>query len=82
MSRPQRRTPRLKHFDYATEGAYFVTVCVAGMRCILGDVIDGEARRSSLGSLVASEWRLVPERWPGRDKSRPYTAWLGRSRPA
>jgi REP-associated tyrosine transposase len=67
LSRPQRRSPRLKDFDYATEGAYFVTVCVEGMRCVLGDVIGAEVRLSQLGSLVAGEWSQIPERWPGAE---------------
>ncbi len=35
---PKRRHPRLKAFDY-TQGWYFVTVCTAGKRKILCDVV-------------------------------------------
>jgi putative transposase len=65
LSRPQRRSPRLKDFDYASVGAYFATVCVSGMRCIFGAVVDDDVRLSRLGSLVAAEWRQIPERWEG-----------------
>ena len=63
MSRPQRRSPRLKAFDYATEGAYFITVCAAGMRCVFGVVESAEAHLNPLGRLVAAEWQAIPERW-------------------
>ena len=37
-----RRTVRLKHFDYSNNGAYFITICVKNMKCVFGDVIDGK----------------------------------------
>ncbi|MBZ0108790.1 MAG: hypothetical protein K8F52_08970 [Candidatus Scalindua rubra] len=35
-----RRSIRLKGYDYSQAGAYFVTVCVQGRRCLLGNVDD------------------------------------------
>ena len=31
-----RKSPRLKHFDYATPTMYFVTICTHGMVCLFG----------------------------------------------
>ena len=31
-----RKSPRLKHFDYATPTVYFVTICTHEKRCIFG----------------------------------------------
>jgi putative transposase len=31
-----RTSPRLPDYDYAHPGAYFVTACVQGRRCVLG----------------------------------------------
>ena len=39
--RPVRKHPRLKDYDYSSDGYYFVTMCVDGMRQILGKVDVG-----------------------------------------
>jgi len=31
-----RKSPRLKHFDYATPTVYFITICTYEKRCIFG----------------------------------------------
>ncbi len=36
-----RRPMRLPEYDYGANGAYFVTVCTEGKRCILGHVVGG-----------------------------------------
>ena len=36
---PKRKSTRLKGFDYSTEGAYFVTICVNDRKPILSEVI-------------------------------------------
>ena len=38
---PKRRRNRLENYDYATPGAYFVTVCVKEHRNLLGKVVVG-----------------------------------------
>ena len=40
--RHQRRTIRLKGYDYTRAGAYFVTLCTWNRACLFGDVVDGE----------------------------------------
>ena len=47
---------RLKGYDYAEAGAYFVTVCTKGMQCWFGDVVNGEMQLSAIGNIVADEW--------------------------
>ena len=36
---PKRKPTRLKHFDYSSQGAYFVTICTKERRCILSRVV-------------------------------------------
>lgn len=55
-----RRHPRLRNFDYASPGAYFVTVCVRDRACVLGSVAGGIVRTGELGRLVAACWRRLP----------------------
>ncbi len=51
---------RLKDWDYAGAGWYFVTICTRERECVLGDVIDGEVRLSPVGEIVADEWQRTP----------------------
>ncbi len=39
MDLPNRKTMRLKEYDYSTPGAYFVTICTKDKQKILGDVV-------------------------------------------
>ena len=39
MDLPKRKPTRLKGYNYSTDGAYFVTVCVKDKRCILGKIV-------------------------------------------
>ena len=47
---------RLRGFDYAQNGAYFVTICTKDKRHFFGTIRNGEMRLSSMGGMVASEW--------------------------
>ena len=39
MDLPQRKHPRLKHYDYSQNGCYFLTICTKGKACLLGKVV-------------------------------------------
>lgn len=39
----KRKRLRLEEYDYATQGAYFITVCTKDKRCILGNVVGADA---------------------------------------
>jgi putative transposase len=62
--RHHRRSIRLKSYDYAQPGAYFVTVCVQSHLCLFGDVVDGEMRCNDAGRMIESIWQQVPRRFP------------------
>ena len=51
-----RQSIRLKGYDYAQPGWYFVTICTHNQECIFGEVIDGEMRSNEYGRIVADEW--------------------------
>ena len=42
MEFPKRKPTRLKEYDYSQNGAYFVTICTRGKKCILSDIIVGQ----------------------------------------
>ena len=51
---------RLKGWDYASAGAYFVTFCTASRQPWLGEVSGNDVRLSPLGEIVADEWLRTP----------------------
>ncbi|MCD6286142.1 MAG: transposase [Anaerolineae bacterium] len=56
-ARHHRRSIRLRGWDYAGSGVYFVTVCTYRRRCLFGNVVDGEIRLNPVGRLVDGIWR-------------------------
>ena len=51
-----RRSIRLPGYDYASAGAYFVTVCTYGRECLFGAVEAGAVRLNRYGLVVREEW--------------------------
>ncbi len=58
--RRNRRSIRLKDYDYASPGAYFVTVCSHDRKCVFGEVVDGRMRLNEFGLIVVEEWKKTP----------------------
>jgi putative transposase len=56
-----RRSIRLPDHDYASSGAYFITMVTKDRDCLFGEVFDGEIRLSAFGEVVAREWSRSPE---------------------
>jgi putative transposase len=62
---PNRSSIRLTDYDYAQNGAYFVTICAAQRLCLFGDIADGVMRCSAVGQVVESAWQDLPHHTPG-----------------
>lgn len=60
----KRRSIRLDGYDYARAGAYFVTVCVAGRKRILGRIRNGASVLSDAGRVVLHMWERLPAHYP------------------
>jgi putative transposase len=58
-----RRSIRLAGYDYASSGAYFVTICVQGGECLLGKVVDGEMQLNEWGQIAAEAWEWLDEQY-------------------
>ena len=52
----QRRSIRLRGYDYSQPGSYFVTVCTKGRESLFGNVIDEEVALNFAGRVVQEEW--------------------------
>lgn len=60
---PYRKSPRLKGYDYSTEGAYFVTVCVQDRRSLLGQIEDDTMALNSAGIMAGDWWRELSNKF-------------------
>lgn len=52
-----RRSVRLRGYDYASAGAYFVTLCVQDRHCLFGAVVDEEMQLSECGRIAVEKWQ-------------------------
>lgn len=61
---PQRKTPRLQGYDYASAGAYFITICTFEREHLFGQIHDGEMALSPMGDVVVACWAGIAEHFP------------------
>ncbi|MBC8029905.1 MAG: transposase [Pyrinomonadaceae bacterium] len=59
-----RRSVRLRGFDYASRGFFFVTICTHNKQPTLGKIINYKCRLSDIGRIVETCWREIPEHFP------------------
>ncbi|HLN97568.1 MAG TPA: transposase [Pyrinomonadaceae bacterium] len=55
-----RQSVRLKGFDYAYRGFFFVTMCTHDKKPTLGKIINYESQLSDIGRVVEKCWREIP----------------------
>jgi len=59
-----RRSIRLKGYDYTRDGAYFVTICTQGRERAFGAVVGCEMRFNECGREIARCWAWLAEQYP------------------
>jgi REP element-mobilizing transposase RayT len=57
-------TARLRNWDYASAGWYFVTICTQGRMCFFGEVNDHEMHLSAIGAAAFDCWQAIPSHSP------------------
>ena len=62
--RPHRKPNRLKTFDYAKEGYYFITTCTHNRREWFGIINGGEMILNECGVVVKKCWENLPNHYP------------------
>jgi hypothetical protein len=55
---------RLKNWDYASEGYYFITICTQNRECCLGDIDNGKMGLSEIGGIAEKCWSEIPAHFP------------------
>jgi REP element-mobilizing transposase RayT len=58
--RHHRRSIRLRGYDYAQAGAYFITLCAQDRERLFGRVAGGAVVLTDIGRIVAEEWERTP----------------------
>lgn len=59
-----RRSIRLRHYDYTLPGSYFVTICAQHRDPLFGEIVGGEMRLNDMGRIVAETWESLWVRYP------------------
>jgi Transposase and inactivated derivatives len=55
-----RRSVRLKEYDYSMPGEYFITICTKEKECLFGDVVEEEMKHSQIGVIATHCWEEIP----------------------
>ena len=60
FSPPNRRSLRLREYDYGAMGAYFVTVCTKDRISLFGEIDHGSMILNEFGDIVTACWSDLP----------------------
>lgn len=66
---PKRKHARLDHYDYSTAGAYYITICTQGRRCLLSRIVGrglapAEIQYTAYGRIAQEQLLLLEQRYP------------------
>ena len=56
-----RKSIRLKEYDYASPAEYFITICTYRRECLFWEIIKDEMVLNSFGLIVQEEWLRTAE---------------------
>ncbi len=59
-----RRSIRLKGYDYTSPGSYFVTICTPDRVRLFGEVVDAEMQLNPYGRVVDTYLSRIPDHFP------------------
>ncbi len=59
----ERKTNRLKNFDYSAPNYYFVTICVKERKELFGEVENQGMRLNTIGKIAQDFWQKIPEHY-------------------
>jgi REP element-mobilizing transposase RayT len=64
---PKRHTIRRPGYDYAQQGAYYLTIVTDDRRPLFGHIADGVMHPSPIGTLAQQCWDAIPDHMPNVD---------------
>jgi len=60
-----RRSIRLRGYDYTQSGAYFITICIQNRKSLFGKIVNGAMHLNDAGRMVERIWNALPILHPG-----------------
>ena len=60
-----RRSIRLRRYDYSRQGAYFVTICTQNRECLFGNIRHNEMVLNQAGEMAGKTWNNLSVKCPG-----------------
>jgi len=61
IMRKNRKSIRLKEYDYSQPGEYFITICTHNHECLFGEIIKEEMRLNEFGKIAEKLCKEIPE---------------------
>ena len=58
-----RRSIRLKDYDYAQPGGYFVTIVTQSRKCLFGEIVEAEMQLNDAGQMVEAVLNNFPKHY-------------------
>lgn len=58
-----RRSIRLKEYDYAQSGAYFITLCTWQRKNLFGEIANNEMELNTYGEIIQLHWDSLPKHY-------------------
>jgi len=63
LAKNNRQSTRLKEYDYAQEGAYYVTICTQERKCLFGRIKDNKMVLNDAGRMIENNWNELLQRF-------------------
>ena len=54
-----RRSIRLRGYDYSQAGAYFITICTKEWKCLFGEIEGNKSMFNHVGRIIADSWEWL-----------------------
>jgi putative transposase len=64
MEFKNRKSNRLKNYDYSQNGMYFVTICTKNREKLFGEVVNGEMMLNYVGKITEQCWLKISIHFP------------------
>lgn len=58
------QSARMPKWDYGTDAAYFITICVNDRLHEFGEIVDEKLKSTPLGSIAEARWLEIPTHFP------------------
>jgi putative transposase len=58
-----RRLTRLKDYNYAQPGGYFITICAKNRLCLFGEIENNRVNLNHYGEIIQQSWLNLPQHY-------------------